>query len=329
MTLADSGASVMNLSKISAVATLFTLALLSPEPASAGRTVIDGGATLSLSGYCSPMVAASPGGCAPVALPFSAIIGAATFNSVYVNSNGTLSFITIAPQLALQNSFTGEFATAASYTGPPPATSLGAFPAPIFSPNLSDGPGFAPPFASIQGFDGNYASTQSATANSLTVNFFACTDTIRCGTETIRVFTNAIFDPDGFDSLTQLILSYNPAATLDLASFEIGRANALAQSNASLNIYTITLTGLGDGFMVDYSYNQGALGDIGTSGFNLASGLNETNAPLVNRSFRFTDGQLVSGAVPEPATWLTMLLGFGAVGFALRRRKAGIQPKAA
>ena len=28
-----------------------------------------------------------------------------------------------------------------------------------------------------------------------------------------------------------------------------------------------------------------------------------------------------NSAVPEPATWATMLLGFGAVGFAMRRRK--------
>ena len=291
--------------------------------------MIDGGATLSLSGYCSPIVAASPGGCTSVALPFNAVIGAATFTSVYVNSNGTLSFNTIAPQLLLENSFSGEFATAASYTGPPPATSLGAFPAPIFSPNLSDGPGFAPPFASIQGFDGNYASTQSLTGNSLTVNFFACTDTIRCGTETLRVFTNAVFDPTGSDSLTQLILQYNPAATLDLASFEIGRANALAQSNLLNAIYTITLTGLSDGFQVDYRYNQGALGDIGTSGFNLPNGLNETTGPLADRSFRFTDGQLANGAVPEPGTWLSMLLGFAAIGFMFRRRKAGAPLKAA
>ena len=29
----------------------------------------------------------------------------------------------------------------------------------------------------------------------------------------------------------------------------------------------------------------------------------------------------VAEAVPEPATWAMMLLGFGAVGFAMRRRK--------
>ncbi len=32
----------------------------------------------------------------------------------------------------------------------------------------------------------------------------------------------------------------------------------------------------------------------------------------------------ISGAVPEPSTWAMMLLGFGAIGFSLRRRKSGI-----
>ena len=32
----------------------------------------------------------------------------------------------------------------------------------------------------------------------------------------------------------------------------------------------------------------------------------------------------VTAAVPEPGTWATMLLGFGAIGFALRRRRRTI-----
>jgi hypothetical protein len=31
--------------------------------------------------------------------------------------------------------------------------------------------------------------------------------------------------------------------------------------------------------------------------------------------------QNVTTAVPEPATWAMMLMGFGAIGFGLRRRK--------
>jgi hypothetical protein len=32
-------------------------------------------------------------------------------------------------------------------------------------------------------------------------------------------------------------------------------------------------------------------------------------------------------AVPEPATWMMMLVGFGAIGWRLRRRKARVEPK--
>lgn len=33
----------------------------------------------------------------------------------------------------------------------------------------------------------------------------------------------------------------------------------------------------------------------------------------------FASSRLVGGAVPEPSTWLTIILGFGALGFAMRR----------
>ena len=322
----------MHLSKISAVATLFGVALLTAQPANATRIVIDGGATLTLSGYCSPVEAAVViGGCSSVALPFSVVIGAETFNSVYVNSNGTLSFNSIAPQLALQNSFTGNVANAASYTGPTPADSLGDYSSPIFSPNFVDGPGYGLINFSGRspGYDGTFASSQTLTGNSLVVNFFTCTDTVNCGPATIAAITNAVFNSSGF-GLTELIRrNYSPSPTdFSEANFELGRANALALLNASLDIYTITLTGLSDGFTVAFTYSPGALGDRGTSGFNMPGVLNESTAPLANSSFRFTNGQTVGG-VPEPSTWMTMLLGFAAIGAVLRRRKPGAKLAAA
>lgn len=314
------------------LATFLGTACLSAAPAVAGRTVIDGGISVSLSGYCSPVEAAVViGGCSSVALPFSVVIGAQSYNEVYVNSNGTLSFNSIASQLALQNSFTGDVANAASYTGPAPADSLGDYPAPIFSPNFVDGPGYGVVNFSgpSPGFDGTFASTQSILGNSLTVAFFACTTTIDCGPASINAIANAIFDPSGF-GLTQLIREDYSPNPLDFseANFELGRANALASLNATLEIYTITLTGLDDGFTVAFTYSPAALGDIGTSGFNLPGGLNETTAPLANSSFQFVNDGPV-GAVPEPATWLSMLLGFAVIGAALRRGKAGVLIKAA
>ena len=40
-------------------------------------------------------------------------------------------------------------------------------------------------------------------------------------------------------------------------------------------------------------------------------------------------GSISFAAVPEPATWAMMLLGFGAIGFALRRRRALVLAQAA
>ena len=41
--------------------------------------------------------------------------------------------------------------------------------------------------------------------------------------------------------------------------------------------------------------------------------------------------RIIPGAdvVPEPSTWAMMLLGFGAVGYTMRRRRKGILPQAA
>lgn len=302
--------------------------LLSAEPASARRTVIDGGISVPVSGYCSPSEAVFPG-CSATALPFSIVIGGQTYSSVNVNSNGTLSFVSIAPQLALQNSFDPSTGV---YTGPAAADSLGDYQAPIFSPNFVDGPGYAlgPPFSSLQGFDGAFASTQTVSGNSLTVNFFTCTTTIACGSATIDRITNAVYDGSSF-GLTGFIISlYSPTpGILSQESFDAGQANLLSSLNNSLSIYTITLTDLGDGFSVDYLYSPAALGEIGTSGFHLPDGLNETSGPLANRSFVFgNDGQLLTAAVPEPATWLTMLLGFALAGASLQRRRTRAQLKA-
>jgi hypothetical protein len=92
--------------------------------------------------------------------------------------------------------------------------------------------------------------------------------------------------------------------------------------------FYLTLTNLAEGgFLVNYDYDSGVAGTVGTSGFNLPGvGLSEVRGPLQNRSFGFNaEGQL-GAAVPEPATWLSMLLGFVAIGTAVRRRSRAQQP---
>ena len=59
----------------------------------------------------------------------------------------------------------------------------------------------------------------------------------------------------------------------------------------------------GQQYVLNFRYNN----DIGPSGFRV-----ETSAALAN-------------AVPEPATWLLMFLGFGAVGDGMRQRKSTVR----
>ena len=56
-------------------------------------------------------------------------------------------------------------------------------------------------------------------------------------------------------------------------------------------------------------------------------GASRTNADGVLDGFKLKS--IVVTAVPEPGTWAMMLLGFGAVGFAMRRRREGLIPQAA
>ena len=55
---------------------------------------------------------------------------------------------------------------------------------------------------------------------------------------------------------------------------------------------------------------------LGAGQYNLTFGGNSPNGGAASGSVTFR-----LSAVPEPATWAMMLLGFGAIGFAMRRRR--------
>jgi hypothetical protein len=71
----------------------------------------------------------------------------------------------------------------------------------------------------------------------------------------------------------------------------------------------------------------GLLESSGTSNVNIFSGqLNNITVTGLSRGPNGSYGGNISflpNAVPEPATWALMLMGFGAVGFSMRRRRAG------
>ncbi|MCU6456053.1 PEPxxWA-CTERM sorting domain-containing protein [Sphingomonas sp. A2-49] len=83
-----------------------------------------------------------------------------------------------------------------------------------------------------------------------------------------------------------------------------------------------------------FSGNNGALlgydgkSSIGPVAINYFSGINATfntdrNSVTITNATNGTFAAM-TGAVPEPATWAMMILGMGAVGFAMRRRQKNV-----
>jgi PEP-CTERM motif len=60
-------------------------------------------------------------------------------------------------------------------------------------------------------------------------------------------------------------------------------------------------------------------GNAGTLKFNIGAFGNDNVGPILDN----VSLSIAPGAVPEPATWMMMILGFGLIGSAMRRRKAG------
>ncbi len=70
--------------------------------------------------------------------------------------------------------------------------------------------------------------------------------------------------------------------------------------------------------------NQTAADTNGRFTFDFSAPIDSVTLTSSQNSFEFSDIAAVAGGVPEPATWTLMLVGFGALGGAMRsRRKAG------
>jgi PEP-CTERM motif len=121
-------------------------------------------------------------------------------------------------------------------------------------------------------------------------------------------------------------------ANVEYPNRPVIRINYLANVDATDHMTQIDIYDLGGGeFVLQYDYGgAGTTSDIATNayvGYNFpgASGLQINNprarvqaaAQPGNEDFRF----FLPGAVPEPATWATMLTGFALVGIGQRRRK--------
>ena len=131
-------------------------------------------------------------------------------------------------------------------------------------------------------------------------------------------------------------LFFGTAANASQTSTRIAANNLLVGA-----AYTPTASGCGNFFSVDpntaaQSYGANGLSFGGTCvGIydTLTTSLNTTIGQAytlrfdlsvfggVDNGVRVSTGALTTGAVPEPATWAMMLLGFGGIGFAMRSQR--------
>ena len=106
------------------------------------------------------------------------------------------------------------------------------------------------------------------------------------------------------------------ALVFDGSLFSNPAPNTVILNVGGLRIVLNEQTLLGDG-LTSSGIETNAI-HVGFNNFVAGTGLVNGNIILGHTSALATLGQ--PGAVPEPATWAMMLIGFGAVGFSMRRR---------
>lgn len=181
-------------------------------------------------------------------------------------------------------------------------------------------------------------STAAVPATAVTIQFNGSRSNVdapgpqspRCGTRTtsnirhapptatsVGVSNLGAFTPT-LSHCIQLPLSNVAANTFDLGefSFDFGAGNVMLGTYSGVlnfvspGVYAISQTHFVTGGTGNFFQASGSFGSSGFLTF-------PNGRPTVTQEF---SGSLSLPAVPEPATWLMLILGFGAVGGALRGR---------
>ena len=106
----------------------------------------------------------------------------------------------------------------------------------------------------------------------------------------------------------------NPVDNLSFDVFQVDN------NNPFLNISALTLSGpVSRSIALTRGFNANAVTLSGLSGITQLTldGTNDEEGVIFD-NFRFEVGVAAPGAVPEPATWAMMIVGFGLIGYAIR-----------
>jgi hypothetical protein len=143
------------------------------------------------------------------------------------------------------------------------------------------------------------------------------------GTDNFSITGTTVLGADTLSSTSNVITGSDSAITSVTLTPLDGTLNALIFDlvNASGSLTLSALDGEGNVFSTSFA------GGLGQNFFTFTTAGGETIASVTVsstgsfESLRSVRGVFASTAVPEASTWAMMLLGFGAVGSAIRRRK--------
>lgn len=118
-----------------------------------------------------------------------------------------------------------------------------------------------------------------------------------------------------------------PTISWSLSGLSIGQAYTLSFDSAGsfivpTNTFTVTILGGAPSALYNptTTYSNNVINFTATS----TSGTIDFNGSLIAGNSATAIDNLVLSAVPEPATWAMLVVGFGMVGFAARRRTAAV-----
>lgn len=129
----------------------------------------------------------------------------------------------------------------------------------------------------------------------------------------------------------------SPTDTLAISSLNFGLLGGNTFNNLEFNVFgggaTSATFNLTDNGGQVFTFNQALGNGSNFFGFQGIDGQSIANASLTFngsgvgdvRQIRLDEVRATPGAVPEPATWGMMLIGFGAIGAGMRRRRNGDQ----
>ena len=101
-------------------------------------------------------------------------------------------------------------------------------------------------------------------------------------------------------------------------------ALTLDTSSSGIDFTSAILTGPGGPYELVEEFDNGTSEFWNLSSLFLEAGTYTLTIMGDNRSTGSLGGTVTINAVPEPGTWAMMLLGFGAAGYAMRRRRAPV-----